>query len=397
MRDREGRAGAADFDRLSLERLYDRTSEKWSHYPHDVLPAFVAETDFSLSPAVHDALVSAVDDGDCGYAHPSDLGEVFSRFAARRFEWPVVADHVFAVPDVMAGVIESMRALSPPTSAVVINPPVYPPFFWTLANDERPIVEVPLLHDVESGRWSLDFVGLERAFRAGVGAYLLCSPHNPVGRVWSAEELRKVAALAARYRVHVVVDEIHAPLTMPGATFVPYLTVAGTEHACVAVTSASKAWNIAGLKCALVVAGSAPAASTVRLHLETLRTEIHDRIGQLGVIASVAAFGDPSDWLDVLLAHLDRNRQLLAGLLSRDIPAARYALPEATFLAWIDCSKLGLGPDPAKHFLKAGRVALSRGLDFGAAGKSFVRLNFGTSSAILTEIVARMARSVSPV
>ena len=394
MRDREGRASAADFDRLSLERLYERTSEKWAHYPHNVLPAFIAETDFSLSPAVHDALAAAVDAGDCGYAHPSNLGEVFSRFAARRFSWPVLADHVFVVPDVMAGVIESLRALSPPKSAVVINPPVYPPFFWTLANDERPIVEVPLLHDIESGRWSLDFAGLERAFSAGVGAFLLCSPHNPVGRVWTAEELGRVAELAARYRVHVVVDEIHAPLTLSGVTFVPYLTVARPELACVAVTSASKAWNIAGLKCALVVAGSAPAASTVRLHLETLRTEIHDRVGQFGVIASVAAFGDQSDWLDVLLAHLDRNRRLLADLLSRDMPTARYVLPEATFLAWIDCSKLGLGPDPAKHFLKAGRVALSRGLDFGAAGKSFVRLNFGTSSAILTEIVARMARAL---
>src|ERR1022692_3238433 len=331
MRDREEHVSAADFDRLSLERLYDRTSEKWSHYPHDVLPAFVAETDFSPAPAVHDALVAAVDAGDLGYAYPSDLGEVFSRFAARRFGWPVAADHVFAVPDVMAGVIESLRALSPPKSAVVVNPPVYPPFFWTLANDGRPIVEVPLLYDPESGRWSLDFAGLERAFSAGVGAYLLCSPHNPVGRVWSKDELERVAALAARYRVHVVVDEIHAPLTMPGVTFVPYLTVAGAEHACVSVTSASKAWNIAGLKCAVVVAGSAPAASTVRLHLETLRTEIRDRIGQLGVISSAAAFGDTSDWLDALLAHLDRNRRLLKDLLGKEIPAARYSLPDATF------------------------------------------------------------------
>ena len=394
MRDRGDRADVADFEGLSLERLYERTSEKWSHYPHDVLPSFIAETDFSLSPAIRAALFAAVDAGDCGYAHPSNLGEVFSRFAARRFSWPVSAEQVFAVPDVMAGVIECLRALSPPKSAVVINPPVYPPFFWTLANGERPIVEVPLLHDTESGRWSLDFAGLERAFAADVGAYLLCSPHNPVGRVWTADELQRIAGLAARYRVHVVVDEIHAPLTLPGAAFVPYLTVAGPEHASVAVTSASKAWNIAGLKCALVVAGSAPAASTVRLHLETLRTEIHDRIGQLGVIASVAAFEDQSDWLDLLLAHLDRNRLLVAQLLDRDIPAARYALPEATYLAWIDCSALELGPDPAKHFLKAGRVALGRGLDFGAPGKSFVRLNFGTSSAILTETVARMARAL---
>ena len=137
--------GGADFDGLSLERLYERTSEKWSHYPPDVLPAFVAETDFELAPAVRDALVSAVDAGDCGYAHPSAMGAVLSEFVLRRFGWSLAANRVFTVPDVMAGVIESIRALSPDRSAVVINPPVYPPFFSTLANAGRPIVEVPLL------------------------------------------------------------------------------------------------------------------------------------------------------------------------------------------------------------------------------------------------------------
>lgn len=384
----------ADFDHLSLERLYERTSEKWSHYPSDVLPAFVAETDFELAPAVHRALAAAVDASDCGYAHPAKMGAVFSAFALRRLGWAIAADRVFTVPDVMAGVIESIRALSPEKSAVVINPPVYPPFFSTLANAGRPIVEVPLLRDDETYGWSLDFAGLERAFAAGAGAYLLCSPHNPVGRVWSAEELGRIAALAERYRVAVVVDEIHAPLTMPGAVFVPYLVLAGSRHAAVSVTSASKAWNIAGLKCAIVVAGSEATAEKVRAHLTTLQTEIRDRIGQLGVIASMAAFADQSGWLDALLAHLDRNRLLLARLLASEIPAARWASPEATYLAWIDCSELRLGPDPAKEFLKRGRVALHRGLDFGAQGASFARLNFGTSSAVLTEIVHRMASSL---
>jgi cystathionine beta-lyase len=396
MRDRGSSGSAADFYHISLERLHERTSEKWSHYPPDVLPAFVAETDFELAPAVRESLVAAVDASDCGYAHPSAMGEVFSTFALRRFGWAVHADRVFTVPDVMAGVIESVRALSLDGSAVVINPPVYPPFFSTLANARRPIVEVPLVRDDETYRWSLDFAGLERTFAAGAGAYLLCSPHNPVGRVWSADELARVAALAERYSVAVVVDEIHAPLTLPGVTFVPYLVLAGSRHAAVSVTSASKAWNIAGLKCAVVVAGSEETAEKVRAHLATLQTEIRDRIGQLGVIASMAAFADHSGWLDALLAHLDSNRLLLARLLASEFPGARWATPEATYLAWIDCSGLGLGADPAKQFLKRGRVALHRGLDFGAQGASFARLNFGTSSAILTEIVARMARAIIP-
>jgi cystathionine beta-lyase len=391
MRDRSDLVRADDFGRLTLERLYERTSEKWSHYPSDVLPAFVAEMDFELAPAVRQALVAAVDASDCGYANPTGMGSVFSAFAARRFGWAVQADRVFTVPDVMAGVIESIRALSSEKSAVVINPPVYPPFFPTLANAERPIVEVPLLRDDESYRWTLDFAGLERAFAMGAGAFLLCSPHNPVGRVWSADELARVAALAERYRVAVVVDEIHAPLTMPGATFVPYLVLAGSRHAAASVTAASKAWNVAGLKCAVVVGGSDETAEKVRALLATLQTEIRDRVGQLGVIASMAAFADQSGWLDALLAYLDRNRVLLGQLLASRIPAARWALPEATYLAWIDCSGLGLGADPAKHFLERGHVALQRGLDFGAQGASFARLNFGTSSAILTEIVARMS------
>ncbi|HEY5094083.1 MAG TPA: aminotransferase class I/II-fold pyridoxal phosphate-dependent enzyme [Candidatus Eremiobacteraceae bacterium] len=382
------------FEDLSLDRLRLRTSKKWAFYPPDILPAFVAETDFPLAPAVRAALDSALDSGDCGYAEPRGFGAVFAAFANARFGWPVDADRVFVVPDVMAGVIESIRAFSPPASAVVINPPVYPPFFETLAHDRRPIVEVPLLQDAQSGRWSLDFSGLEKAFAEGVGAYLLCSPHNPVGRVWPEADLRRLAALAERYHVLVVVDEIHAPLTMPGATFVPYLTVSGYRQNAVAVTSTSKAWNIPGLKCALVVAGSEPTADRLRAHLTALETEIIDRTGQLGIVASLAAFRDGPEWLDALVKHLDSNRQLLAELLSKQIPGARYLAPEATYLAWIDCSTLGIGTDPAAYFLERGRVALARGLDFGKQCSSFARLNFGTSSAILTEIVERMARSL---
>jgi cysteine-S-conjugate beta-lyase len=382
------------FDDLSLDRLRQRTSEKWSLYPPDVLPAFVAETDFDTAQSVRNALATAIDSGDLGYAHPAGLGAAFADFAKSRFGWPIEARRVFVVPDVMSGVIESLNALSPRGSAVVISPPVYPPFFGTLRNVDRPIVEVPLRRDSESGRWELDFSGLEKAFAAGAGAYLMCSPHNPVGRVWSESELRKIAELAERYGVVVVADEIHAPLTLPGAAFSPYLAVGGPKQMAVSVTSASKAWNIAGLKCAVVVAGSEAVEESLRGHFATLETEIRDRIGQLGVVGTLAAYRDRTDWLDGLITHLDSNRKLLKMLLDERIPDARYSPPEATYLGWIDCSSLGIGNDPAAHFLERGRVALARGLDFGEQGSSYVRLNFGTSSAILTEIVERMARSL---
>lgn len=382
------------FDDLSLDRLRQRTSEKWSLYPPDVLPAFVAETDFDPTPSVRAALALAIDSGDLGYAHPTELGAAFADFAKSRFDWSIEARRVFVVPDVMSGVIESLVALSQSGSAVVISPPVYPPFFGTLRNAGRPIVEVPLLRDSESSRWELDLQGLEKAFAAGAGAYLICSPHNPVGRVWSEIELRKIAELAERYGVVVVADEIHAPLTMPGVTFAPFLSVSGPKPQSISVTSASKAWNIAGLKCAVVIAGSDAVEKSLRDHFAALETEIRDRIGQLGVVGTQAAFRDRSDWLDNLVEHLDGNRRLLKELLDRRIPGARYSPADATYLGWIDCSALGLGPDPAAHFLERGRVALARGLDFGKQGASFVRLNFGTSSAILTEIVERMARAL---
>lgn len=379
------------FDSISLDTLRKRRSEKWATYSPDVLPAFVAEMDFLLAPPVRAAIDEAVELGDVGYAFSAGVAPSFARFARERFAWSADEDAAFAVPDVMAGVAEALNILTKPGDGVVINPPVYPPFFDVIAHEGRSIVEAPLRRD-ETGRWSIDIDSVDRAFAAGAGAYLLCSPHNPVGRVWTDGELREVVALCDRYDVALISDEIHAPLTMPGVDFAPVLRLGGRRR-CVALWSASKAFNIPGLKCA-VVACSDDLRDALRSRLKSRPDEIESRIGNLGVRATIAAFQEGAGWLDALRTYLDGNRRLLADLLRERIPGARYVPPEATFLAWIDCSGLEIDGDPAKRFLERGRVALVPGTKFGSMTGRYVRLNMGTSRAIVEEIVSRMAAAL---
>ncbi len=378
------------FDDLTLARLQARSSAKWTTYPPDVLPAFIAEMDVPLAEPVAAALHAAVDAGDVGYAQPGALGAAFAEFARARFGWAVDPGRTFLVADVVVGIAESLRLFSAPGDGVVVNSPVYPPFFAVVRDLERQVVDVPLLR-TEAGGWELDLAGLERAFAAGARAYVLCSPHNPLGRVFPRAALAAVAALAARYGVVVLADEIHAPLVLPGAAFTAFAPLAEAAGArAVALVSASKAWNLAGLKCALIVA----ADEATRAGLQRLPYEAPFRSGQLGVIASTAAFRAGTAWLDALLAHLDRNRRLLGELLARELPAVGYTVPEAGFLVWLDCRALGLGDDPARAFLERGRVALSPGRRFGAGGAGHARLNIGTTAALLEEAVVRMRRAL---
>ena len=379
----------AAFDAVGLDQLRGRTSTKWATYPPDVLPAWVAELDVPLSGPIRRALHEAVDAGDTGYAEPADLPAALAEFAGPRLGWKVDPGHVHLVPDVMVGVAELLRVGTGPGDGVVINPPVYPPFAETIAEVGRTVVEVPLAGTPNG--WELDLDGLAAAFRAGARAYLLCSPHNPTGRVWSVADLHQIADLADRYGVLVLSDEIHAPLTLAGARHTPFLALGGAaaEHGIV-LTSASKAWNVAGLKCAVGVTASAATAAL----FGRLPREVPYRAGILGVRAAVAAFRDDGPWLDALQVHLDRNRRLLADLLAQRLPEIGYRPPEASYLAWLDCTDLGLGADPAAAFLDRGRVALAGGLDFGRQGAGFARLNFGTSRTLLTDAVDRMARAV---
>ena len=381
--------GPADFDDLSLDRLRLRRSAKWVTHPDDVLPAWVAELDFELAPPVRDALRSAVELDDAGYANRGRLPEAFAAFAAGRLGWTVEPARVSLVADVMSGVAELLRVFTEPGDGIVINPPVYPPFFGIVGDVGRTVVEVPLTAGGD-GRLDLDLAALGEAFAAGATAYLLCNPHNPTGHVLRREQLEAVAALASRYGVFVISDEIHGLMTMPGERHVPYVSLEAAGRA-VTLIGASKAWNIAGLKCALIITGSDAMQDEL---VERLPRHVPYHVGHYGVLASVAAFEGGEPWLDGLVAQLDRNRRLLAELLADALPEVGYVPPSAGYLAWLDCRALGLGDDPAAAFLERGRVALSAGNVFGAQGAGHARLNFGTSGALLEEAVRRIAATV---
>jgi cystathionine beta-lyase len=360
---------------------------KWRAYPDDVLPLFVAETDFALAPAVHATLAEAVALGDTGYT-PADPGirDAYAGFARRRFGWDVDPDHIRTTADVMMGVVEILRRVTEPGDRVVITPPVYPPFSICIPEAGAVVEPVPLLGG-EDG-FTLDLPGIEAAFAAGARAILLCNPHNPTGTVHSRETLARLADIAAAHGAVVVSDEIHAPLARRDAAYTPFLSASdAAARVGFALTSASKAFNLAGLKCALMLTADAATAAVVR----ALPEEVEWRTGLFGALAGTAAFSAESDeWLDALHAAIEANHRLLADLLAEHLPGARFRVPDAGYLAWVDLSALGWGDDPALRILRDARVALHRGPQFGTGGAGHVRINVGCSPEVLTEAVRRM-------
>lgn len=374
---------------VPLEQLRRRTSMKWRTHPEDVLPLWVAEMDVPLAEPVGRSLTDAVAVGDTGYPAGTGYAQALAEFARKRWGWDGVAvERTAIVPDVMLGIVEMLKLVSGPGDPVVVNCPVYPPFYQFVGNLGRPVVEAPLGEDGRLGLAVLEETFQRLAEGGGRPVYLLCSPHNPTGAVHTATELTEVARLARTYGIRVIADEIHAPIVAAGTSFVPYLSVPGGENG-LSLMSASKAWNLAGLKAALATAGPGAADDLARLPEEVSHGPSH-----LGIIAHTAALRDGGDWLDAVLSGLDENRRLLKELLAEELPGVRYRPGEGTYLAWLDCRALGLGDDPASVFLERGRVALNSGIPFGTGGAGFVRLNLATSPELVTEAVRRMAAAV---
>lgn len=376
---------------LPLDVLRARTSEKWREYPDDVLPLFVAETDFPLAPAITDALQRAVAIGDTGYiASRTPLADSYAAFARRRFGWDADAERMRSTADVSMGIVEILRRVTAPGERVIVTTPVYPPFFELVTEAGAVVERVPLREDGKG--WELDLDSIRAAFDEGARAILLCNPHNPTGTVHSRDSLAALAALADEYGAAVVSDEIHAPLVQPGTGYTPFLAVSDAARRIgYAVVSASKAFNLAGLKCALMIT----AADSTTAIVSGMPIEVEWRTGQFGLLAAVAAFSEESDaWLDGLLHTLDQNRRLLADLLAAHLPGARYRIPDAGYLAWIDLTDLGWGDNPARRILRDAKVALHYGPAFGAEGAGHVRVNFGTSPEIITDAIERIAALV---
>lgn len=373
-----------------LSQLRTRTSEKWRAYPDDVLPLFVAEMDYPLAEPIADALHAAVARSDTGYIGPDDaVKRAFAGFAADSWGWEVDPARTLTTTDVSVVIVESLRLAIRPGERVIITPPVYPPFFEFIPEAGGVVEEVPLLSS-ESDGWSLDLDGIERAFAGGARAFLLCNPHNPLGLVHPPEQLAALAAIAARYDAIVVSDEVHAPLTHTDATFTPFLSVSqdARTHG-IAAHAASKAWNLAGLKCALFVTADDRMTDRIR----SLPVEVEVRTSHFGRIATEAAYRDGREWLTEALVTIQANRSLLTTLLAEQLPEARYREPHASYLAWVDLSGLSWGDDPSAVALERARVALNPGTDFGRQGTGHVRLNFACSPEVLREAITRIQQA----
>jgi cystathionine beta-lyase len=371
-----------------LALLAERRSEKWATHDRGVVASSVAEMDFPLAEPITISLVEAVRRHDLGYTPPPPwrVSQCLADFAERRLGWSIDPGQVTLVADVMSGLVELCRLLTRSREPVGFFTPAYPPFFADLLEATSELLQLPLLRD-----GGYDLAALEDALSRGLRVLIITNPHNPTGRVAEPAELAAIAELCLGHQAWVLSDEIHAPLVLPPATHTPWLEISSAARACgFGLTSASKAFNVAGLKCAMIVTAS----NESRAIAERLPRGLTDRVGLLGMIAAEAAFTDGDSWLDAVVGQLDRNRSLLSELLPVHLPQLRWRPPQATYLAWLDCEAFGV-PDPAAVFLERGRVAVSPGALYGPDSANHVRLNFGTSPELVEEMVRRMSAAVS--
>ena len=378
------------FDDVDLDALRRRRTVKWSLYGPGVMAAWVAEMDFDVAPPIRAALLEGIDREDFGYvvADTSELTTACSEFFATSYGWNVPPARIFLVADVLSGLAGALSEFVPAKRPIALLTPAYPPLYDVVELAGRRVIPVPLGDD--GGAPVIDIDAVDRAFRDGAGGLLLCNPQNPTGRAFTADEMTGLATVVERHGGRVIADEVHAPLVYADRRHIPYSSVSevAAEHA-VTVTSASKAWNVAGLKCAQVVTTNhADAAHWRRLPVFAVAGPT-----PLGVAASTAAYRDGTPWLQELLAYLDGNRRRLGELIDQELPGVRFSAPEATFLAWLDCTALGL-QDPARFFLDAARVAVSDGPPFGIGAEQHIRFNFATSRSLVERMIGSMGSAL---
>lgn len=369
-----------------LSELRKRTSEKWRGFPHDVLPLPVAEMDYEIALPIREKLIALIGASDTGYLGPMpELADSLAHFTKSRWGWEIDRESVFTATDVGVGMVEMGRMILQPGDGVVLNTPVYHNIGNWIDELKCRRVDAPLKRNGLS--YSLDFNAIEKAYATGAKAHFLCNPANPVGAVFSREDLTTLAELAKKYNVVIFSDEIHAPLVYKEHTFIPFLSVSETAREVgFCVTSASKSWNLAGLKCAEVITASERMTAIAK----SMPPAVHWRASLIGAVAATVAF-QSTDWLDAAIATNDRNRKYLRELLDDQLPQVGYRIPDCSYLAWLDLTALKLGSNPSKRLLDESKVALNSGSAFAADHDQFVRLNFATSEENIAEAVRRIA------
>ena len=385
------------FDSLTPQQMRERGSLKWSQYPGDVIGAWVAEMDLGTAPAVEAAIHQAVHDGLLGYMPPSvsqATREETARYQREAFSWQVEAEHVSLLPDVLSSLSMIITSHTRAASAVIVPTPAYTPFLEIPGRNGRSCIEVPSATRRASDgspRWELDLDGIESAMDAGAGLLVLCNPWNPVGRALTAAELDAVATLSSTYGVPVFADEIHAPLVLDAErTHIPYASRPGSDpDLTFTATAASKGWNIPGLKCAQLIASGRARA---RWDADTPSAHLRAEASVVGALATIAALRDGRDWLSEVRTYIRANRDALGEALA-GAEGIEPTLPEATYLAWLDCRSLDL-QQPACNFRKEAGVAMNEGTTYGKAWSSFCRLNLATGRSIEEETVHRITEAV---
>ncbi len=376
-------------DGLPLSELRTHKSEKWRMVPADVLPLPVAEMDFEIAEPIRDLLIDRLQHSDVGYlgAVP-ELAANLTVFAQDRWGWAVDPEQVFIATDVGVAMVEMARTVLQPGDKIVVNSPVYHNFYNWGKELKCEILDAPLqgadLH------FRLDFEAIEKLYQQEAKIHFLCNPHNPVGTVFTREELSTLAELANMYGVAIFSDEVHAPLVYSDSEFIPFLSVSETARKVgICVTAASKSWNLAGLKCATIIT----AHEFWKEKALSMPPAVHYRASLFGALAAAKAY-ECVDWLDAVMRTLERNRQFLKNELATKLPQVGYRIPDFGYLAWLDFTELELGPDPTAVILERGKVSLNPGHSFSPHSHQFSRLNFATSLEILGEAIDRIVEVV---
>lgn len=379
------------FDSRTRFDLDRPESRKWSLHPGSI-GAWVAEMDFGIAPEIAAALHRAVDEETLGYLSPplaAELGTATAEWMRDQYGWTVDPERVHPVSDVMAALRVAVEEYAPAGSPVIVPTPAYMPFLTYLPSIGHPVIEVP---GVEvDGRWHHDLDRIDEAFAAGARTLVLCNPHNPTGTVVDRAELEAIAEIVERHGGRVFADEIHAPLRFDSRPFTPYASLSkATAAHTVTGTSASKAWNIPGLKAAQLVLSNDIDQEQYR----RFGFSVQHGASTLGVVASTAAYRLGRPWLDDVLAYLSDSRRTLGELVAEHLPGAVYREPEATYIGWIDTRALDIQGSPAGFFREQAGVVLTDGALLGHGYEGFVRVVFATPRPILAEALAAMGDAV---
>ncbi|HEX9066501.1 MAG TPA: aminotransferase class I/II-fold pyridoxal phosphate-dependent enzyme [Streptosporangiaceae bacterium] len=379
----------AAIDATTAEMLRARGSFKWTAPGPGGFGAAVAEMDFGAAAPILAALTRLNHDASFGYLPPhlaDELGLACAEYEKRRFGWAVDPARIHPVPDVIKALEIAITHYSRPGSPVILPTPAYMPFLIVPGHLGRDIIQVPMT--TSGGEYALDLDRLDAAFAAGGHMVIFCNPYNPLGRVFSVAEMTKLTEVVDRHGGRVFADEVHAPLVYPGRRHVPYASTSDSAAAhTLTATSASKAWNLPGLKCAQVILTS----DADEQKWQELGVFATHGASNPGVVANIAAFREGGPWLAEVMTYLDDSRNLLADLVATHLPGVRYRPPQGTYLAWLDCTALTLDGSPGELIAERAHVTVVDGPAFGEGGAGSFRFNFAAPQPLLAEMIKRIA------